>query len=186
MKRELRVLGIDDAPFDKHKKGDVLVIGTFFRGGLCADGILSTKVRVDGSNATAKLITMINRSRFASSSQAIFLDGIALGGFNIVDVKKLSTATGLPVIVVVRRKPDIEDIKKTLTKIGMENKIRLIEKAGSPLKVGNIYVQLTNITKDRAKEMLAIVCTRSFLPEPIRLAHLIAAGIVKGESRGRA
>jgi len=30
------------------------------------------------------------------------------------------------------------------------------------------------------------VCTRSLIPEPSRLAHLIAAGVGLGESKGRA
>ena len=53
-KKEIRVIGIDDAPFRKFSKGKVFVIGTVFRGGTLLDGILSTKVNVDGSNSTKK------------------------------------------------------------------------------------------------------------------------------------
>jgi endonuclease V-like protein UPF0215 family len=186
IKKELRVIGIDDSPFKKFSRGNVLVVGTIFRGGTLLDGILSTKVSIDGNNSTKQLIEMINRCRFKLQLQCIFLDGIALGGFNIVDVKELGKKTKLPVIVVIRRKPDLLKIKKTLIDINKKNKIKLIDKAGEVFKIGEIYVQLTGINKEKAKQILKIVCTRSLIPEPIRIAHLIASGIVKGESRGKA
>jgi len=186
IKKEIRVIGIDDSPFNKFTKGEVLVIGTVFRGGSLLDGILSTKVDIDGENATNKLIYLINKSKFKLQLQCIFLDGIALGGFNIIDVKELSKKTKLPVIIIIRRKPNIKEIKKTLIRINKKDKIKLIEKAGEVIKIGNIYVQLTGINVEKAKQILDIVCTRSLIPEPIRIAHLIASGVVNGESRGRA
>lgn len=185
-KKEIRVIGIDDSPFNKFGRGNVLVMGVIFRGGSWLDGVLSTKVRVDGNNATKRLTEMINKCKFKPQLQCIFLDGIALGGFNIVDIQQLNKKTNLPVIVVIRHKPDIDTIKKTLIKINKKNKIKLIEKAGEVIKINNIYAQLKGISKEKAKEILDIVCTRSHIPEPVRIAHLIASGIVKGESRGKA
>jgi hypothetical protein len=186
IKKEIRVIGIDDSPFDKFGKGNVLVIGVVFRGGSWLEGVLSTKVRVDGDNATKKLVEMITKSKFKPQLQCIFLDGIALGGFNIVDIKELNKKTKLPVMVVVRHKPDIGTIKKTLVKINKEKKIKLIERAGEVIKINNIYAQLKGISKEEAKEILDIVCTRSHIPEPVRVAHLIASGVVRGESKGKA
>jgi len=186
LKKEIRVIGIDDAPFNKFKKGKVLVVGTVFRGGLYLDGVLSTKVSVDGNDATKNIIEMINKCKFKPQLQCIFLDGIAVGGFNVIDVKELNKKTKLPVIVIIRRNPNIEKIKKTLIRINKKNKIKLIEKAGSVVPVGKIYIQLTGLSIDKAKEILKIVCTRSLIPEPIRIAHLIASGITFGESRGKA
>jgi len=186
MKKEIRILGIDDAPFDKFKGGNVLVVGTIFRGGSWLDGLLSTKVRVDGNNATDRLIEMINKCKFKPQLQAIILDGIALGGFNVIDIEKLSKKTKIPVIVVIRRMPDFKKIKETLKKLKKERKYRLIEKAGKVYKVGQIYIQINGISLEDAREVLRISCTRSFLPEPIRVAHMIGAGIVEGESKGKA
>jgi len=186
LKKEIRVIGIDDSPFDKFKGGKVLVIGTVFRGGLYLDGVLSTKVNIDGNDATKKIIEMINKCKFKPQLQCIFLDGIAVGGFNVIDVKELNNKTKIPVIVIIRRNPNIEKIKKTLIRINKKNKIKLIEKAGSVVPVGEIYIQLSGLNIERAKEMLKIVCTRSLIPEPVRIAHLIASGITSGESRGKA
>ena len=186
LKKEIRVIGIDDAPFNKFKKGNVAVIGAVFRGGSFLDGVLSTKARIDGNNATKKIIEMINKCKFKPQLQCIFLDGIAVGGFNIIDVKELSKKTKLPVIVIIRKNPNIKKIKETLIKINKKDKIKLIEKAGSVVPVNKIYVQITGLSIEKAKEILEITCTRSLIPEPVRIAHLIASGITYGESRGKA
>jgi endonuclease V-like protein UPF0215 family len=186
MKQEIRLIGIDDAPFNKSKKGNVLVVATFFRGGSFLEGILSTKVRIDGKDSTNKLVRLINTSKFKPQIKAVLLNGIALGGFNVIDIQKLSKMLKIPVIVVIRNYPDFEKIKSALIKIKKESKFKLIEKAGKVEKIGKIFIQVAGICLEEAKQILKISCTRSFIPEPIRISHIIASGIVDGESRGKA
>jgi len=186
IRKEIRILGIDDAPFNQQKKTDVTVICTVYRGGNFFDGILSTKIRKDGSNSTPKLIKAINSSKFKPQLRCIMTDGIALGGFNIIDVKKLYKATKIPIIIVIRRKPDLEKIKTTLKNLGMSQKYKLIENAGKIYHIDKLYVQLVGLDLETAKKILKITCVRSIIPEPIRIAHLIASGVTEGESRGRA
>ena len=50
LKKEIRVIGIDDAPHKFKGKGNVILIGTVFRGGSSLDGVLSTKASIDGNN----------------------------------------------------------------------------------------------------------------------------------------
>ena len=64
IKPEARILGIDDSPFDKFKDKNTLVIGTFFRGGSSLDGVMTTTVAVDGTDATAKIVGMVKKSKF--------------------------------------------------------------------------------------------------------------------------
>ncbi len=185
-KKEIRVIGIDDSPFDKFKGKDVLIIGVVMRGGHSIDGILSSKVKIDGNDSTAKIAGMVNRCKFKSQLRCIFLNGIAVAGFNVIDIKKLSRLTKLPVIIVIRRMPDILKIKQTLLKIGKKEKIKKIDEAGQVSRIDKIFVQLKGIDMENAKKILSIVCTRSNIPEPLRLAHIIASGVVDGESRGMA
>jgi len=186
MKPEIRILGIDDSPFDTFSQKRILVIGTVFRGGTVLDGVMSTTVAVDGTDATKKLIEMINKSKFKPQLRCVILDGIALGGFNVIDIHALHKKTKIPVMVVIRKYPDLLKIKTILTKLKKEKAVTLIEKAGAIHKAGNIYIQIKGMTLKAAEETLKITCTRSYLPEPIRAAHIIAAGVVKGESKGRA
>jgi len=186
LKKEIRVVGIDDSPFNKFKDKDLLVIGVLYRGGQYMDGVMSTRCKVDGVDSTTKIATMINKSKFKLQIRALFIDGIAVGGFNVIDIKQLSKKTKLPVIVVIRNMPNFKKIYRTLDKLKLKSQKKIIESLPVPTKVGKIYIQYTGTTLKKAKELLKVTCTRSYIPEPIRVAHLIAAGIVKGESKGRA
>ncbi|MBU4493387.1 MAG: DUF99 family protein [Nanoarchaeota archaeon] len=186
MKKEIRVLGIDDGPFDKFNDKEVIVVGTVYRGGSFIDGVISTHVNVDGDDSTEKLVEMINKCKFKPQLQVILLDGIAVGGFNVVDVNDLNKKTKIPVIVVMRDYPDFKKIEKALTKLNHAEKIKLLKKAGKVNQLGEIFVQAIGLTLKQAEEIIDITCTHSLLPEPLRVAHLIAGGVVDGESRGRA
>ncbi len=186
MKKQIRVIGIDDASFDKFKDKTVLVLGTIYRGGDFLDGLVSCYVEKDGKEATEKIIEMINKTKFKPQLQYILLDGIAVAGFNVIDINKLSKETKLPVVVIIRNYPNFKDIVLALKKLKMFDKIKLIKNAGKIEKIGNIYAQLTNIKKEEAKKLFKILCTNSFVPEPIRVAHIIGSGLIKGESHGRA
>lgn len=119
------------------------------------------------------------------------LDGITLGGFNVIDIERLFKETGLPVIVIIRKIPDFEKIRRALRKKFEDWEWRwdAIKRAGKiyPVTVKEtIYIQLKGIKLKDATEIVKISTTRSAIPEPIRAAHLIAAGVEKGESKGNA
>ena len=58
--------------------------------------------------------------------------------------------------------------------------------SGNVVQINEIFAQLTGIDLEEASKILKIACTRSLIPEPLRLAHLIASGVRVEESRGRA
>lgn len=182
----MRIIGIDDSPFNKFKDRNTLVIGTIYRGGSYMDGLISTTIVIDGNNATRKIADMINKSKFKSQLKLIMLDGIAVGGFNVIDIQELHNLTKIPVIVVMRDLPRTDRIFNTLEKLGMNKKIDIIKKAGSIYPIDRLYVQVAGIGLYDAGELLKLTCVRSLVPEPIRMAHIIASGIKFGESRGRA
>jgi endonuclease V-like protein UPF0215 family len=186
MKPETRVLGIDDSPFDKFIDKTALVIGCFYRSNKLLEGVLSIRVDVDGNDATIKIINMINSSKFKPQIQIIFLDGIAVAGLNIVDIKEVYTKTKIPVIIVIRREPRIKSIISVLEKLNMNNKINYVKNAGRVYKYKNIYFQKSGINEELAKDFLKISIKSSEIPEAVRIAHIIGAGIIKGESKGRA
>ncbi len=186
LKLEARIIGIDDGPFVKHKDKKVLIVGVLYRAGNFPDGVLSTTAAVDGTDATEKIVHMIKKSKFAPQLHAIFLKGVAVGGFNVIDLDKLYHLTKRPIIVVVRDYPDFDRIYRALRMLKKKKALELIRKLPPPIKVGHVYVQYVGTDLDTVKELLKLTCTRSLIPEPLRVAHLIAAGIVKGESRGRA
>jgi hypothetical protein len=49
-----------------------------------------------------------------------------------------------------------------------------------------VFISFAGSTEEEAKELVRKTTVRGVIPEPIRMAHIIASGIVKGESRGKA
>ncbi|MCX8191062.1 MAG: DUF99 family protein [Candidatus Aenigmarchaeota archaeon] len=191
IKEEIRILGIDDGPFDRRKR-KTLVVGVIFRGGEFLDGLLSTKIEVDGKDSTKMLTEMVNKSKHKRQLKVIMLDGVTLGGFNVVDVRELFEKTKIPVIVINRKYPDLVSIKNALKKNfeDWDHRWRTILKAGEIKKMdlGNfsIFYQNVGIENEETEEIIMLTLKRAQIPEPLRIAHIIATGIVKGESEGHA
>ncbi len=178
-------VGFDDAPFAPTHRGDVAVVGAVFAG-LRLEGVLVGKVRRDGANSTDALARMITGSRFRQL-QLILLQGIAVAGFNVVDVEALARTTGLPVLAVCRRAPRFARIRSALLARvrGGARKWALIEKLGPMERLGAVYVQRVGIDAAEAEAVVRRLAVNGHIPEPLRAAHLIAGALGRGESRGR-
>ena len=188
MKKEIRILGIDDMPFS-FKDEFTSIVGVVMRGGIYLEGVLKSNIKVDGIDATEKIIEMIEKTRHKKQLKIIMIDGIALGGFNVLDGEKIFNETGLPIITITRNKPDMEKIKKALKKHfdDWEKRWEIINK-GKTEEINlryKIYIKYFGINEEEAINAIKISTIRGAIPEPIRIAHLIATGIKKGESRGR-
>lgn len=180
-------VGFDDAPFAPGHRGDVAVVGAVFAG-LRLEGVLHGRVRRDGANATARLAGLVRGSKFARQLQLVLLQGIALAGFNVVDIHALHEALGIPVLVVTRRRPRLAKIRRALLEgqiPGGGRKWRLIERLPPVEPAGGVYVQRAGLTSPEARAVVDALAAHGHVPEPIRAAHLIAGALGRGESRGR-
>jgi len=187
IKPEIRVIGIDDGAFKSRLKGHVPVIGVIFRGGFWLDGVIHTRIAVDGIDATEKIASMIIGSSHYKQLRVIMLNGVTFAGFNIVDVEALHSVTKLPIITVTREKPDFDAIHKALKNLPKsETRWKAILGAGDPIEISTrsaeakVYVQTAGLTKEDAQKILRMTSTRSNIPEALRVAHLIASGITRG------
>jgi endonuclease V-like protein UPF0215 family len=190
MKREVRILGIDDSPFTFNDKY-ATIVGVVMRGGSYLEGVLREQVSVDGNDATIICKKMIESTRHNKQLRAVLLDGVALGGFNIVDVEEIYKSTKIPIITVTRDEPDFKKIKKALQKTfdDWENRWNLISKGEMykiKTKYNPIFVKCVGLSIEETKEIIKLSTIRGVVPEPIRVAHLIASGIKRGESYGKA
>ena len=187
IRRVSHVIGFDDAPFGRNHRGDVRVIGAVFAGPRL-EGVLSGKVRRDGANSTATLIKLVSDSRFAKHMQALLVQGIALAGFNVLDLHALHCALRIPVVAVARKAPDMQAIKRALLSAvpGGRSKWRLIEKLGPMEPLADVYVQYVGISRNETQGLIQRFAINSVLPEPLRTAHIIASGVTLGESKHRA
>ncbi|MFC1684766.1 DUF99 family protein [Pseudomonadota bacterium] len=180
------VIGFDDAPFRSEHRGDVPLVGAVFSH-MRLEGVLTGKVRRDGVNSTSRIEQMVTQSRFAPQLQAVLIQGIAVAGFNVIDIHALNQRLNLPVIVVSRKLPDMEAIKEALLNNvpGGRRKWQLIEQAGPMELVAKVYIQRAGISLGTAEALIRSCAKNSHIPEPLRTAHLIAAGLVNSNSRQR-
>ncbi len=190
MKAQARILGVDDGPF-RFTDEFVPVVGVVVRAPSYVEAVLTTRVHVDGTDATDVLADAIRRSRYFEGLGLVLLDGAALGGFNVVDVDALHAATDLPVATVTRRRPDPAAIEKALRPRFPDWERRLEVLRRRPLlKVETehnpLYATVAGMEPHELKEAVKRCTVRGALPEPIRIAHLVATAIVRGESKGDA
>lgn len=190
MKDQIRVLGIDDSPFEFRDRRTT-VIGVVMRIPSYIEAVMRTEVEIDGNDANDRLIEMVNTSRYKEQLRLVMLDGVALGGFNIIDIHEFHKKAKVPIATITRDRPDLESIKSALMKHFEDWKERLdIIQRGELVQLETehnpIFVKFEGISLDELKQILRLGTVLGALPEAIRVAHLIASGITVGESRGRA
>jgi endonuclease V-like protein UPF0215 family len=189
MKSQVRILGIDDSPF-RFDERESLMVGALVRTPGYLEAVMRTTVGVDGTDSTDRIIEMVSKSRYSQQIKVIMIDGIALAGFNVIDVQRVHRETGIPVLTVTRDKPDMGDIRAALEKhftdwrerydLITRLELKEIDTGHKPLYACGLGAEWQEF------EHLARLSTvRGAVPEPIRIAHLIAAAMATGESRGR-
>ncbi len=189
IKGDIRHIGFDDGFFSRGDKNTV-VVGTVVRGDQLIEGFLTGKIEVDGEDATETLSNLVCNSRFHDTLRVIFLKGITMAGFNVIDIHELHSETGLPVIVVLRKKPDMNRINKALQKTeDPVHKWQLIKKAGPLYEMdrprGKLFFQKAGVDKASAQEFISLSIRTGNLPEGVRVSHLVASAVTLGESRRR-
>jgi|GEM_PF-51247 len=184
--KQLRVIGFDDAPFSKHLDDKVNISGI-----ICSntrfEGMVWGELTRDGLDSTDTLVKLVTSSKFYSQLHAVLLDGIAFGGFNIVNLPELSHRTRLPCLAVMRKLPDMESIDNALRNFSdYEQRKQLISLAGKIERCSEFVFQCAGIDADFAAEILARTTDTGKVPEALRLAHLIGSAVKTGESGKRA
>ncbi len=192
VKDEIRILGWDDSPFDSSVDENVPIVGSVVRGGKpYLDGVLVEEVTVDGFDATKKIAEASCSTKHKDQLRVIMLDGITFAGFNTVDIVEINEKTELPVIVVTRENTNFESFREAMKRLpGFEERWECVERAGDLKKLamekGNLYFQHNGIDEQKSKEILKMSASNGLTPEPIRISHLIASAIKRGESVGGA
>lgn len=182
LKRTIRAIGFDDAPFVRRANEPVAVAGV-----VCADtrfeGMVWTQVQPDGWDATATLAQTLLRSKFLPQVHLVLLDGISLAGFNVVDLPLLSKQLERPCVSVMRRLPRMSAIEFALQRLPEpEHRLEILQRAGEIHAYPPFYFQVCGADPIVIAAALKQLTDRGHVPEALRLAHLITAAVVKGES----
>lgn len=180
--RTIRVIGFDDGPFVRNAAEPVAVAGV-----VCAgtrfEGMLWSTVQPDGWDATDVLSQMLLSSKFLPQIHLVLLDGISVAGFNIIDLPQLAARLGRPCVAVMRHYPDISKITHAMQRVAdPEPRLALMQKAGTIHSHPPFYFQVAGADPKVVAVALQRLTDRGHVPEALRLAHLISAAVIKGES----
>jgi len=92
----------------------------------------------------------------------------------------------LPVLAVGRRDPRDHRLADALAAAALGERLAIVRRTPPARPVaGGGFVACAGASATRAAALVAAARRKSQLPEALRIAHLIAAAVVRGESRGR-
>ena len=189
MKSGLRVLGLDDGPFQKFRDATTVIVGVIMRLDSYVEGVSIRDITVDGMDCTETVMSMIN-GRFKDDIDFIMSNGITFAGFNILDITGINEKTGIPVIAITRKKPAMESIFSALSLHfkDAEQRIKIIKKTSvDEIKYWDktLYINRAGTSLNDAVMLIKKATRTGNIPEPVRMAHLIATAIKNKESHGR-
>ena len=205
VKAQIRTLGIDDSRF-RFKEGKAYLVAVQMRGHDVVEATLTETIEVDGWDATDAVIRLVlqapafskrayvsvegrrplpleGKAEESRGLHAVLIDGLTVGGFNVVDAERVYEATRVPVIAVTTRNPDLGRIHRALEhnfedwperfKVFERNRV-------TSVRVGSytLHGHIAGVHPTRAADILAAVTKPGHrVPEPIRVADSFASSM---------
>ena len=181
-KKKIRAIGFDDSPFKRHQPGKVNISGV-----VCAntrfEGMVWGAVEVDGHDATETVCQLLIGKKFLPQLHLVLLDGIGFGGFNLIDLPQLNRRLNLPCVAVMRKRPNLMKMKDAMSRLpNYESRLWLLQQAGEIYAYPPFFFQVCGARSEIIARALPQLTDRGKVPEALRLAHLIGAAVINGES----
>ncbi|HPE63457.1 MAG TPA: DUF99 family protein [Methanothrix sp.] len=185
-KRGVRVLGVAES-FLKTEPQSRLA-GVVMRKDLRIDGFGFARISVGGDDATEGVLD-IWRGLERSDVNAILLNGSIISWFNIVDLDVVFQETEIPVIsLTYEESAGIEGYIREYFP-HPEEKIEMYRRLGPRepvrLKTGfEVYARSLGATAEETKGLLNSFILEGKIPEPLRVARLLARSVLAEDLRG--
>lgn len=182
LNRVIRAIGFDDVPF-KRRRGSSVPIAGVICGNTRFEGMVWGKIRQDGWNATDVICNLLLHSKFLPQLDIVLLDGISVGGLNIINLPQLCDRLQIPCVTVMRRIPDLTAMTTVIKRLPQaKRRLEILQSAGIIHAYPPFFFQVCGETPDIIAATLQRLTDCGNVPEALRLAHLIGAAVVKGES----
>ncbi len=187
-----RAIGIDDGFFPLHYKevrGRTVLVGVLCSGltpvdvaveGVTVDGL-------DGTNAAISLLKRLTQQLPEGRGDAVvFIDGVTAAGFNVIDPLKIHEQFRIPVVSVFKHPLNLGKIEDALRKHfpdwGIRFKtIRSVYESSRKVntKWRELRLSCFGIDCFKVASLISRLQSMSPLPEPLRLADIIASGLTR-------
>ncbi|MFW9796752.1 MAG: DUF99 family protein [Candidatus Thorarchaeota archaeon] len=179
-KKGVRVLGVAES-FEKSESRSILA-GVVMRADFRIDGFSVCTPTIGGTDSTTELVTMFHRLN-RKDIRAWLLGGSVISWFNIVDISVLHEETDTPVICISYHPSEgIEKYLEEYFPADWKERIEILDRVGDrtsvQLRTGHsVFLSVAGIGTTRARNLLDKLTLDGRIPEPVRVARTIAAGL---------
>jgi len=176
-KKGLRGLAIAES-FREDEKISTLA-GVVMRRDFIIDGFVFGQTTIEGNDATDSILQMhqkLNRDDISF----VMISGLIISMYNIVDIKKIWDKLRIPVIgVTYDDSKGIETAIKYHFPDSYQSKIEEYHKLGERTKIRlhtghDLYIRIEGCTVQETKSLLDAFTLQGAIPEPLRVAHMLA------------
>lgn len=185
-KKGFRVLGIAESFVRKHPKS--VLAGVVMRRDLVVDGVALSTATVGGLDATEAVLEIF-KALDRRDISCLMLSGAIISWYNIVDLERIHAETGLPLLnLTYEESPGIEQFIRRYFGDD-ERRLELYRKLGPRepllLKTGaKVFVRYYGMSKREAEAVLNAFTTHGGVPEPVRVANLVARAALRAIAAG--
>jgi hypothetical protein len=179
-KSGLRALGIAESYSGREQS---TLAGVVMRKDLLIDGVAFARVTVGGSDATDAVIRLFS-SLGRRDINLLMVGGSIIAWYNIIDPAAVQEATNLPIIVATYEESEglAEDIRRHFPDDAgrLAAYRRLGDRIPVRLHTGyDLFIRPYGLSPEDAARLCNDFTHEGRVPEPIRVARLIARGIVR-------
>ena len=163
-----------------------ILCGIVMRRDFIVDGVVFGETTIKGDDATEKILQMFKELDRPDVSY-LLISGLILSLYNIVDIKKIHNVLKIPVIgLTYRESYGIENSIKHNFPDSFEFKIKNYSNLNNREKINinktsEAFVRFEGCTIHEVQYLLKNLTLRGSIPEPIKVAKLIANSLIKKE-----
>ena len=202
MKKKIVILAFDDGPHLKsnlahynqnsNKIVKIPLIGVICRG-IQLLHVSKGIIQVDGIDSTQEILKIYEENPYKNEIRLIMIDSPTLGGFNPPDPFEIYKKTQIPIILLPDKKPKtvISEIYEHVfpernEQLKMLKKLPKLESLRvninqDPKISREIFFHTIGITKNEIADLLNYLSEYSAIPEPLRLAHIVASSYISSK-----
>ncbi|MFX0169055.1 MAG: DUF99 family protein [Candidatus Hodarchaeota archaeon] len=186
-KPSVRLLGIAESGLTGSTH--TILGGIVMRADLIIDGIVWGKASIQGTDASETIIKMVH-DLSRTDLNGVLIRGTVIAGYNIVDLSLIHEVTNLPVISVTSEPH--ENLRDHLIHTFPSNwkaRWKISRRNGElqPLLLdthSTVFVQFKGCKWNEIQALIRRVTRFGSIPEPLRVARLLARALAKNPPRG--
>ena len=175
MKAGVRTLGIAES----YRGDQSTLAGVVIRASRVVDGFAFANCTVGGTDATDATIYLFEQLN-REDVHYLLVSGLALAGYNVVDLRRVHEATDRPVLSVTYEESDgLEDgIREAFDGEERDRRLELFraQPDRQQLLVNDeqVFVRAVGVDESEARDVIRAFTPEGGRPEPVRVARLAA------------